>query len=143
MKTERFLPLVDRTWLYICVPTALLLIAATVISLSSVGALILMLAADIFTFYFLLAPLSSYVELRERGLFIQYGLVIKREIPYESIREIKKESKFYSETMLSIKCAREHVLIKYGKFDVTTVSVKNNDIFIEKIKERIELTKSL
>lgn len=143
MKNERFSPLIDRTWFYICIPTALLLIAATVISLSSVGALILMIAVDAFTLYFLLAPLYSYVELREKGLFIQYGLVIKREIPYESIREIKKDNRFYAETMLSIKYAREHVEIRYGKFDVTTVSVKNNDIFVEKIKERIELTKAL
>jgi hypothetical protein len=38
--------------------------------------------------------------------------------------------------MVSLKNAIEHVNIKYNSFDVTTVSVVDNDGFIEELKER-------
>ena len=49
---------------------------------------------------------------------------------------IKKERKFYSETMLSLKSAMEHVEIRYNSFDVTVVSVKDNDALIAELDER-------
>ena len=125
----------------IWVPTVLLLIAATIITCFDIIPLLLMLSVDVFTLYFLVSPLVGYVELRPDTMFIKYGFILKREIPYAKIREIKKERKLYSESMLSLKNAIEHVNIKYNNFDVTTVSVKDNDKFIIDLNARINSAK--
>ena len=39
--------------------------------------------------------------------------------------------------MLALKNSIEHVDIKYNSFDVTCVSVKDNDAFIKELEERI------
>jgi hypothetical protein len=96
-----------------------------------------MIPVDLFTLYFFASPFFAYVELREKTLFIKYGFFSKREIPYESIRELKKDRRFYSESMLAIKNSMDHVNIKYNRFDVTSVSVVGNDGFVEKLTARI------
>ena len=88
--------------------------------------------------YFAVSPLFGYVELRENTVFIRYGFILTREIDYLNIREMKKDRKFYSETMLSLKNSMEHVTVKYNKFDVTTVSVTDNDDLMINIRARIE-----
>lgn len=125
----------------IWVPTVLLLIAATIITCFDIIPLLLMLSVDVFTLYFLVSPLVGYVELRPDTMFIKYGFILKREIAYKSIRDVKKERKLYSESMLSLKNAIEHVNIKYNNFDVTTVSVKDNDKFIIDLNARINSAK--
>ena len=125
----------------IWVPTVLLLIAATIITCFDIIPLLLMLSVDVFTLYFLVSPLVGYVELRPDTMFIKYGFILKREIPYAKIREIKKERKLYSESMLSLKNAIEQVNIKYNSFDVTTVSVTDNDEFIIDLNARINSAK--
>ena len=40
--------------------------------------------------------------------------------------------------MLSLKNSVEHITIKYNKFDVTTVSVTDNDDLMINIRARIE-----
>lgn len=116
----------------------MLLAAATVISFSSLVPLLIMLATDVFVIYFLFSSLFAYAELREDCLYIKFGFVLKREIPYSSIRELKKERKVIAETMLSIKNALDHTIIKYNKFDAVTISVIDNDSFILAIEERIK-----
>lgn len=133
----RFYPLLDKLFWCIAVPTALILLAATVISaIFDLVILFLMLPLDLFTFYFLISPLFGYVELREETLFIKFGFFMKKEIPYANIHGVKKERRWYSESMMSLKNAMEHVNIRYGGFDVVTVSVKDNDAFIEALNER-------
>ena len=137
MKTMRFYPLFDKLFWIIAVPTSLLLLAATVIpAIFDLTILFLMLPLDLFTLYFIVSPLFGYVELREETLFIQFGLFMKKEIPYTRIRGVTKERKWYSESMMSLKNAMEHVNIRYGSFDVVTVSVKDNDSFIEELNKR-------
>lgn len=137
MKNKIFKPQYDKLFFIIWVPTAILMIGATVFSAFHPIALAIMLAVDLFTFYFLVSPLFGYVELRENTLFIKFGFFIKREIAYEKIRGTEKERKFYSVSMLSLKSSFEHVNIKYNKFDVVTVSVATNDKFIEELNNRL------
>ncbi len=137
LENKIFKPKIDRLFYIIWVPTVLLLLAATVITCFDLFPLLLMLSVDIFTLYFLVSPLIGYVELRQETMFIKYGFILKKEIPYTKIRDVKKERKFYSESMISLKNAIEHVNIKYNNFDVTTVSVKDNDAFIIELKSRI------
>ena len=134
---KKYKPLTGGLFFAIWIPTAALMIAATVIAAFSPLALIIMIPTDIFTFYFLVTSLVGYAELREKSLFVKFGFIIKREIPYSKIRDIFKERKFHSETMLSLKNSVEHIIIKYNKFDVICVSVKNNDEFMESLRARI------
>ena len=131
-------PKIDGLFYAIWVPTVLLLIACTVVACTEPMALLIVIAADIFTLYFLVSPLFGYVELRENTVFIRYGFFLTREIDYLRIRDTKKERKPYTDTMLSLKNAMEHVTIKYNKFDITAVSVTDNDDLIINIKARIE-----
>ena len=139
MPNKRFKPLVDRLFLIIWIPTSLLIFGVTVFACFEPTALFIVIPIDAFVFYFLLSPLFGYLELRESTLFIKYGFILKKEIPYERIRGVNKERKFYSETMLSLKCAFEHVNVKYNSFDVTAVSVIGNDDFISELRERAKI----
>ena len=142
METKKFKPLFDRIFFIICLVTLTLTVLSTVIpAIFYPRILFLMLPVDIFVLYFLISPLFGYVTLEETSLFIKYGLVLKKEIPYSKIRSAEKELKAYSESMMALKNAIEHVNIKYNTFDVTTVSVADNDGFIEELKRRISENK--
>lgn len=137
MQNEKFKPLIDKLFYIIFIPTSALLLLATAFACFAPVALLIMLPVDIFTFYFMLSPLFGYAELREDSLFVKFGFIMKRDIPYEKIRGVKKERKLYSESMTSLKNAVEHVNIKYNSFDVITISVVDNDKFIEKLQAKI------
>ena len=126
MENVRFKPQIDRLFWFIWIPTVILLAVCTAIACTSTVALLIMLATDIFTLYFLISPLFGYVELREQTVYIKFGFFTSREIEYSRIRSVNTERKWYSESMLSLKCAYEHVNIKYNSFDVVTVSVDGN-----------------
>ena len=138
MPKKRFKPLIDKTFYIIWIPTAVLLAAATVIALSSLLALLILIATDLFTLYFLLSSLAGYVELRENTVFIKLGFIMKLDIPYEKIRGFSRQRKIYSDSTVSIKNALEHVNIKYNKFDIVSVSVVTNDELIGEIEKRIQ-----
>ena len=142
MQSKKFKPLVDRLFVIIWVPTLAMLIGGTALSFVSLSALILMLAVDAFTLYFLFSPLVGYAELRENTLFIKFGFISKREIPYEKIRSVAKDRRFYSESMLSLKNSLEHVNIKYNSFDLVCVSVVDNDVFLAELEERIAIKRA-
>ena len=136
MLNVRFSPKIDRLTWFIFVPTLAILAAGTVIAAFAPSALFIMIPTDLFTLYFFVSPLFGYVEAREKTLFIKFGFFIKREIPYLKIRGAIKERRIISESMLSLKCALEHVNIKYNTFDVLTVSVKDNDRLIALVMEK-------
>ena len=138
----RYKPLVDKLFFIIWIPTVLLLVAGTVISAFEPMSLIIMIPVDIFTLFFLVSPLFGYVELRERTLFIRLGLIMKREIPYEKIRAIESERRWYTYSMLSLKCALDHLNVRYNSFDVITVSVKGNAELENALLARISAAKN-
>lgn len=137
MENKVYKPLIDKSFYIIWVPTLILLAVSTVIATSAAAALLILIATDVFTLYFLFSSLSAYAELREDCLYIKFGFLIKREIPYSKIRGLKKEHKIIAETIFSIKNALDHVVIKYNKFDAVTLSVKDNDSFIRALEERM------
>ena len=136
MQTKVYKPALDRMFWWISMPTAILLVGATVLACLEPAALFIMLPVDAITIYFLIAPLLGYVELREHTVFIKYGAFLKREIPYGKIRGVERDRKFYAESTLSLKCAMEHVNIRYNRFDVTSVSVNNIEELIEELESR-------
>lgn len=137
METKRYKPLVDKAYWIIFIPTVILISAMTVLSAFSPAILFVTIPVDLAVLYFLFSPIFfGYVELREYTLYIKYGAVLKKEIPYEKIRAAEKDRRFYSESMMSLKNSFEQVNIKYNAFDITTISVVGNDDFIEELTER-------
>ena len=137
METKRYKPLVDGFWLGIIIPIIAVMLAAIVlIIIFDPMGLWIMIPTFLFVLYFLISPFFGCVELRKESVYIKYGFFIKREIPYKRIRDVAMTSGFYSESMLSLKCAREHVNIKYNTFDITCVSVVSNDEFVAELRQR-------
>ena len=134
---KKFSPLVDKLFWIISIPTVIFIAAMTVISAFAPVSLIITIPVDLFVIYFLVSPLFGYVELRENSVYIRFGLIMKREIPYEKIRDAVKVRKLYSDSMVSLKNSIEHVNIGYNKFDIVSVSVVKNDDFIYQLKSKL------
>ncbi len=66
MNTIRYKPFVDKMFWIILIPTVILLAIGTVIASYATFAFVLLILADFFTLYFIIAPLFGYVELREK-----------------------------------------------------------------------------
>lgn len=144
MERKKFKPLIDKLYWIISIPVLILIAAMTLVVcfFPEPVALFIIVPVDFITIYFLVSSLFGYVELRENSLYVKYGLMLKKEIPYDKIRGAAKEHKFHSESMMSLKNAFEHVNIKYNTFDVTTVSVINNCTFIKELEQRISKNNS-
>ena len=134
---RKFKPLVDKLYYIIMIPTVTLLVVLTAVAAISPLSLLASIPVDLFVIWFFVSPLFGYVELREKSLYIKYGLILKKEIPYDKIVRVEKERRFYSESMMSLKNALEHVNIRYNRYDLTCVSVVGNDELIEEIDRRI------
>ncbi len=136
MSNKRFKPLVDKLYLLMLIPTALIMLTVNALPIfhpTTLG-LFIIIPTDLLVVYFFVSPLFGYVELGENSMLIKYGFFLKREIPYVKIRSLEKVSKFYSESMMSLKNAFEHVDIRYNTFDVTSVSVVGNDELISELE---------
>ena len=137
MQTKRYKPLIDKLFYILASVTLAVVVIPTVIcGISAPKTLFILLPILLFAAYFLISPLFAYVELRESSLFIKYGFIIKREITYEAIRKIEKERQIISTSILSIKNALDHVNVKYNRFDVTTLSLRDSDEFLNALNER-------
>ena len=140
MENKKYRPLFDKLYWLISIPTLLIVLVPTVVlGILSPETLVLMIPLSLFVLYFFIMPFFGYVELREASLFIKFGFFLKKEILYSKIRGIKKERKFYSESMMSLKNAFDHINIQYNAFDVTTVSVTDNDGLVSELKKRCSL----
>ena len=135
----KFKPRADSLYLWIAVPTMILITAMFVLTcvFFAVGAFIISVFTFAFTAFFLFSPIFfGYVELREEELFVDFGIFIKRSIPYSKIRAIEKKRKWYSDSMLSLKCAMDHLDIKYNSFDVISLSLCDEDRFLEELNKK-------
>ena len=142
MDSKIYRPKIDKLFWSLFIPTNTLCIAILIIP-SILDPQVLFITVPIFLFvnYFFVSSLFGYAELRENELFIKYGFFLKKQIPYDKIRAIEKQRKFYSYSLLSLKNAYDHVDIKYNFYDVTTVSVKDEEKFIIELRERIRIAK--
>lgn len=136
MENQKFKPLIGKMFYVIWIPTSILLLTCTFFCLFEPIALLILLPTDLFTFYFFISPLFAYAELRESSLFVKFGFFMKKEIPYISIRGISKENKFYADSMLSIKNSLNHINVKYNKFELVSISVADNEKFVEELEKR-------
>ena len=144
METKRFKPKLDKLFWLLMIPTNVLCVGVLIApAIASPQTLFITLPVLLFVNYFFFSSLFGYVELRETELFIRYGFILKKTIPYAKIRSAEKERKFYCESMMALKNSLEHVNIKYNTYDVTTVSVADNDTFIAELYIRTAADKRL
>ena len=138
MNNKRYYPMFDKFY-YITASITFALVTAPMIICGILAPSTLFITVPVFLFgmYFFISPLFAYVELCESELFIKFGLMMTKRIPYAKIRKTQKERAGISPSILSIKNAMEHVNIRYNTFDITTVSVKDNDAFIEDLNKRM------
>lgn len=137
MDNKKYKPKVDKLFYLVMIPTMIIVLAPVIIcGILVPTTLFITVPILLFTTYFLITTLFGYAELRESSLFIKYGFIMSKEIPYDKIRGVEKERSIISTSTLSIKNALDHVNIKYNKFDVTTVSIDDNDDFINELNKR-------
>ena len=137
MDNKKYKPKVDKLFYLVMIPTMIIVLAPVIIcGILVPTTLFITVPILLFTTYFLITTLFGYVELQESSLFIKYGFIMSKEIPYDKIRGVEKERSIISTSTLSIKNALDHVNIKYNKFDVTTVSIDDNDDFIIELNKR-------
>lgn len=139
MENKRYEPLFDKMYWWIFAPTNALTVVLLVLAFFEPMILFITVPIFLFVNYFLLSPVFGYVELQDEGIFIRYGIIMKRYIPYSSVRAIERGRGVISESMMSLKNALEHVNVKYNSFDVTTVSVKDNAELCREVRLRAGL----
>lgn len=137
MESKRYKPLIDKFFCILFTVT-LVLVTTPMVVCGVFAPTTLFITVPIFLFsaYFFVSPLTGYVELGESTVYIRYGIIMTKEIPYSKIRSVEKDRTAISPSLVSLKNALEHVNIKYNTFDITTVSVKDNDGFIEELEKR-------
>lgn len=135
----KFKPKTDSYYLLILIFTELIVLAALVLCLAefTLGGFLIMLFTFIFTSYFIISPFFGYAELRGGELYIKFGFFLKKSIPYSKIRAIEKKRRWYSDSMVSLKMAMDHIDVKYNRFDVVSLSLKDEERFIEELNKKI------
>ena len=104
MNQKLYKPKTDKLFWSLFIPTNLLCISILIIpSIMEPQVLFFTLPIFLFVNYFFTSFLFGYAKLRENELFIKYGFFLKKSIPYDKIRSLEKERKFYSHSMLSLK----------------------------------------
>ena len=142
MNQKLYKPKVDKLFWSLFITTNIFCTSILIVpTIMEPQVLFITLPIFLFVNYFFASSLFGYAELREKELFIKYGFFLKKSIPYGKIRSLEKERKFYSHSMLSLKNSYDHINIKYNFYDVTTVSLKDEDTFVAELSERINTAK--
>ena len=83
---------------------------------------------------------TTYFRLDQHNLFCK-SLIFKKEIPYSAIKKVEKQQGIYAGVKFST--AWKGIIVHYNKYDELLISPENEEIFIVKIQERIEGSKTL
>ena len=140
--TKRYKPRFDRLFYGIAIFTAVVMLGCLIPSFYGGGAfaIAVTLGSLILCGYFLVSPCFGYAELREETLFIKFGFFLSREIPYEKIYAVEKKHMMVADSMLSLKNAMDHLNVKYNRFDLVSLSLQNEEDFIETLCDRCKIT---
>ena len=141
--TKRYKPRFDRLFYGIAIFTAVVMLGCLIPSFYGGGAfaIAVTLGSLILCGYFLVSPCFGYAELREETLFIKFGFFLSREIPYEKIYAVEKKHMMVADSMLSLKNAMDHLNVKYNRFDLVSLSLQNEEDFIETLCDRCKISK--
>lgn len=83
---------------------------------------------------------TTYFRLDQHNLFCK-SLIFKKEIPYSAIKKVEKQQGIYAGVKFST--AWKGIIVHYNKYDELLISPENEEIFIAKIHERIEVSSTL
>jgi hypothetical protein len=83
---------------------------------------------------------TTYFRLEEDYLFCK-SLVFTKEISYSSIRKIERQKGIYAGIKFST--AWKGIIVHYNKYDELLISPENEELFLEKITERIVSSKDV
>lgn len=86
----------------------------------------------------MISTLFGYVRLDETALYIRFGFFARKKIAYSRIRHIEKKQGLFRESLFSLNTAKEYIRIDYGESKFLTVSIRQPDDFIEKLKNKME-----
>ncbi len=91
-------------------------------------------------FLFISIYKTTYFRLEEDYLFCR-SLVFTKRIPYSSIRKVEKQKGIYAGIKFST--AWKGLVVHYNKYDELLISPENEELFLEKITERIVSSKDV
>ena len=139
---KRYKPRFDRLFYGIAIFTAAVVLGALIPSFYGSGVWGIAVAAGTLLLcgYFLVSPCFGYAELREGMLFVKFGFFLSREIPYEKIYAIEKKHTMIADSILSLKNAMDHLNVKYNRFELVSLSLRDEEDFIESLCERCKIT---
>ncbi len=133
---KKYKPKTDKLFWWLLVIVNAVCLPLLIIAFFDPVSLFVIVPIFLFVNYLMVSPLFGYAQLREDALYIKYGLILKKTIPYEKIRGMEIKRSIISESMMGLKLSLEHVVIKYNTFDCTEVGVRDNQAFIEELKEK-------
>lgn len=134
----RFKPYFDKTFkVVLFLSSALCLMLFVALSFVDFFAMLVCLACALLTAYFIISPLFGYAELRDKTLYVKFGIIMEKEIEYSRITRIKRGRGFYSDSFVSLKNSMEHITVWCGIGESVTLSVVDNDRFATELEERI------
>ena len=134
MGNKRYRPKVGGLYFAIFLPTLALILAVTVLAaIYDPFSLAVTVTVFLLILYFAVSPLFGYAELREESLYIRYGFFMKVDIPYSKIHSVKRARRLISYSTVSLKCDVEHIEIRYGIFDETTISLVDSEEFVAEL----------
>lgn len=82
---------------------------------------------------------TTYFRLDEDYLFCR-SLVFTKRIPYSLIRKVEKQKGIYAG--LKFSTAWKGLVVHYNKFDEILISPENDELFIEKLNEKIQSSRN-
>ncbi|MGM9969290.1 MAG: PH domain-containing protein [Anaeroplasma sp.] len=139
---KRYKPKIDKLFYILLIIVNTLLLAILLIPIlvfNSFEGLPFTIIVVLFVDYLLLSSIFGYVEIKENLICIKYGLILKKEIPFNKIKKLEIKRKWYSDSLLALKNSIEHVDITFNSYDKTCVSVKDNYAFVEEVKKKLAL----
>ncbi len=140
--SNRYRPKIDKFFWWMLVIVNAVCLSLLVISIFDPISFFCTVPIALFCNYFFISPLFGYAELREDHIFIKYGLILKKSIPYKRLRSVEIKRGIISEAVIDLKLSLEHIVIKYNTFDFTIISVKENQFLIEELREKMKQYKT-
>ncbi|MFM7668865.1 MAG: PH domain-containing protein [Bacteroidota bacterium] len=92
----------------------------------------------ILAFLFISIYKTTYFRLDEDVLFCR-SLFFTKQIPYSSIRKVEKQQGIYAGFKFST--AWKGLIVHHNKYDEILISPENEELFIEKLTERIQASR--
>lgn len=131
---------IDKYYYITIVVVSLILLIPLILSIVAKRVWVILVVAFLIIFveYLLFSCFIGYAKLEEDHLVIRYGFIIKRRLPYEIIRGVEKKSSYFSESLISLKTTKNCVVVLFNTYDNTTISIKDEDDFIEKLLEKLK-----